>query len=124
MSDTDDCIQRLSKMYQDGTRTISWSQLLPDTKLTQRQIQSIVEILQLKSVIKSVYQQGQLLPYQIDILPGSVEAASQIKNPYSFDELKRKTLSSTVFGIAAFIGFVILAIVGFAKYIWPKLFSE
>jgi hypothetical protein len=111
-------------MYQDGTRTISWSQLLPDTKLTQRQIQSIVEILQLKSVIKSVYQQGQLLPYQIDILPGSVEAASQIKNPYSFDELKRKTLSSTVFGIAAFIGFVILAIVGFAKYIWPKLFSE
>jgi len=124
MSDTDDYIRRLSKMFQAGTRTISTSHLFPNTELNHQQIQSIVEILESKQAIRCTYQMGQITPYQIQILPGCVAAESQIKSRYSFEGLKNTFQSHPVTGIILFIIVAVCAGLGVIKLIWPELFPE
>lgn len=115
MSETEDCLRRLSKMYQDGTHTISWSQLFHDTKLTQNQMKSVIDTLVAMQAIKITNQMGQLLPYQIDILPGSVDATSKIRSQYSFENWQRKYKDHPVIGTIIFLVFVAVLILGVLK---------
>ena len=60
----------------------------------------------------------------LDILPGSVEAASQIKSRYSFDGLKNTFQSHPVTGTIIFIITGICAGLGVVKLVWPELFAQ
>ena len=120
MSDTEDCIRRLSKMYQDGTHSVSWDQLFPDTNLTHSQIQSKVQFLESKLIIKCNYRPRHIfkrdeliIPENIQILPGVIDAAdAQIDKSNPAEQLKRKLMSYHVIAWGTLALIVAAAILG------------
>jgi len=107
------CIRLLAKSYTSGQRIISISDLFPKTKLSQSQIQAVVEILQAKQVIKSTYQMGQLTPYQIQILPGVVDAESQIDKSNPAEQFEKRLMSFPCVAYAKWALGVLVAILSF-----------
>jgi len=135
MSETDDCIRRLSKMYQDGTLSIQYPELFPNTNLTPNQIQSIIATLEAKQIIKASYlpryeysRDEIITPNQIQILPGVIDAElklidaeSKVVIPYSWDDLWRRFKSKPIFSLPSFVISVTIIILTILYFIWPEL---
>jgi hypothetical protein len=116
-------IHRLAERYETGKNTISVKDLFSNTDLSKAERSSVIEILESKQLIKCIYETGQRLPYQINILPGVIDARSKIPNKYSFDEIKNRLLSCPPIALAMIIFIPVAAIIGLIVLIWPELFS-
>ncbi|MEZ6130355.1 MAG: hypothetical protein R3C59_16855 [Planctomycetaceae bacterium] len=114
MSETEDCIERLSKLYQNGTRSIPYSELFPNSNLSHNQKASIIQTLEDKKIIKTVsapsyvYRKDQVsTPDKIQILSGVLDAKTTITNKYSYDWWIKKYKPNPVIGTFLIIVLVV-----------------
>lgn len=114
----------LSAMYQAGAHSTSYTELFPDTTLDENQMLAVIRVLEEKGAVKTIPVLNKVIPLTIQICPKSIELASQIKSKYSYDSLIDRAKSNPWISVPMFVGTVVLAIIGFAKLIWPKLLEK
>ncbi len=64
-----ECVNRLARLFESGITHISCTVLFEGMTLNNSQKYSICELLREKQLINPLFQMGQQLPYQIEILP-------------------------------------------------------